>query len=437
MKKKFIGIFICMLLIVTAVPITGQITKNILIKDNDEINPSINGEKWMKTFGGKDSDVGNSVLQTSDGGYIVCGDTRSFGSGYEDIWVIKTDYKGDLIWEKKFGGDRSENGNSIQQTSDGGYIIAGNTHSYGKAGDVWLIKIDSYGNKLWDKTYGGDESDVGYDVKQTSDGGFIIIGFTTSYGAGYGDFYLIKTDSEGNMLWEKTYGLEGDDRGTSVQQTPDGGFILTGWRTKFENTGVWLVKTNSEGEMTWDKGFTGPGVDRGHSVQITDDGGYIIVGEFEVYINDVPLFYHIWLIKTDSKGELLWENNFGAYGWYRGNSVQQTDDGGYIICGDGPNNVRLDALLIKTNSEGKEEWTRFYGGIGSDIALSVKQTNDGGYILSGFKASGLYNDLWLVKTDSTGNVPRNKAFNRSIPRSFEHFINLFPLLIRIYQRFAQ
>ncbi|MFX0132770.1 MAG: hypothetical protein ACFFDN_03900 [Candidatus Hodarchaeota archaeon] len=431
MKTKLIGIIICMLLIATAIPVIGHVKNISIIKDNDEINPTNNGEKWMKTFGGPQSDVGNSVLQTSDGGYIVCGDTLNFGSGGEDIWLIKTDSNGNIIWEKLFGGDSTDGGNSIQHTRDGGYIIAGKTYSYGVGGsDIWLIKIDADGNKLWDKTYGGNDFDIAYDVKQTNDDGYIIIGVTVSYGAGERDIYLVKTDSDGNQLWEKTFGGNDYDRGESVQQTPEGGYILAGWTASYGagEFDFWLIKTDSAGELQWDKTFGGTGYDYGHSVLNTDDGGYIITGETESKGADS---FDVWLIKTDSNGGLQWDKTFGRFGWERGNSIQKTNDGGYIICGDGPNNIKLDAKLIKTNSFGEKEWSKYYGGSGSDVALSVKQTNDGGYILSGFKASGLYHDLWLVKTDSNGDAPSGKSRDLCRSRLFELFLDLFPILRKI------
>jgi hypothetical protein len=181
---------------------------------------------------GASLDEGRSVQQTSDGGFIIVGYTASFGAG--DVWLIKTDADGNKLWDRTFGGSMVDRGYSVQQTSDGGFIIVGWTWSFGAGGpDVWLIKTDADGNKLWDRTFGGSDWDEGYSVQQTSDGGFILVGWTWSFGAGGPDVWLIKTDADGNKLWDRTFGGSMVDRGFSVQQTSDGGFIIVGATTSF------------------------------------------------------------------------------------------------------------------------------------------------------------------------------------------------------------
>jgi len=305
---------------------------------------------FVKTFGGSESDVGTSVQQTTNGGYIISGYTYSFGNGKSDVWLIKTDSQGNEEWNQTFGGSGYEFGHSVQQTTDGGYIITGGTNSFGNGNfDVWLIKTDSQGNEEWNKTFGGSNNDSGYSVQQTTDGGYIITGFTESDN-GYDDVWLIKTDSQGNEEWNKTFSGSKHDRGHSVQQTTDGGYIITGYTESDNGWNVWLIKTDSQGTEEWSKTFGGSPDDRGYSVQQTTDGGYIIGGGTRFGIGD----FDVWLIKTDSGGNEEWNKTFRGSGMDNGNSVQQTTDGGYIITGSTSSfgNGEDDVWLIKTDSEG-------------------------------------------------------------------------------------
>jgi hypothetical protein len=356
--------------------------------------------EWVKTFGGSDWDSGSSVQQTSDGGFILVGTTTSFGAGGFDVWLIKTDADGNKLWEKTFGGIRDDRGHSVQQTSDGGFILLGWTESFdAREADVWLIKTDASGNIEWDRTFGGSDRDKGSSVQQTSDGGFILVGYTESFGAGWADVWLIKTDADGNKLWEKTFGGSGLDSGSSVQQTSDGGFILVGYTTSFGAGGfdVWLIKTDADGNKLWEKTFGGSGRDWGSSVQQTSDGGFILVGYTTSFgAGDV------WLIKTDANGNKQWDRTFGGSDWDEGWSVQQTSDGGFIIVGwtwsfgaGGP-----DVWLIKTDANGNKQWDRTFGGSDWDWGFSVQQTSDGGFIIVGSTESfgAGEGDVLLIKS---------------------------------------
>ena len=285
--------------------------------------------RWYKIYGGVGSECGFSVQQTTDGGYIVAGTTSSFGNS-DQVYLIKTDSLGDSLWIKIYGGPLSDYGQSVQQTSDSGYIIAGYSNSFGNNNQVYLIKTDSLGDTLWTKTYGGSSEDYGYSVQQTIDGGYIIAGRTSSFGNDE-QAYLVKTDPIGDTLWTKTYGGSGAQRGYSVQQTTDGGYIIAGTtQSSPHNINVLLVKFDSAGSNLWSfiynigwALFSG-----GQSVQQTSDSGYIITGGILI-----GSYSQVYLIKTDSLGNSEWENNFGGASDDGGISVKQTQDGGYIIAG--------------------------------------------------------------------------------------------------------
>ncbi len=362
---------------------------------------------FAKTFGGTGYDNANSVQQTFDGGYILAGTTQSFGAGWDDIFLIKTDANGDVQWAKTYGGTDYDLAYSVQQTSDGGYIVAGETYSFGAGGyDIFLIKTDANGNVQWAKTYGGTDSEGAYSVQQTSDGGYIVAGWTLSFGAGGSDIFLIKADANGNVQWAKTYGGTDSEGAYSVQQTSDGGYILAGYTGSFSvGFDIFLIKTDANGNVQWAKTYRGTGVDGTTFVQQTSDDGYILAGttwSFGAGMAD------IFLMKTDANGNIIWAKTYGGTNNDRVRIVQQTSDGGYIVAGFtwsfGAGSY--DIFLIKTDANGDVQWAKTYGGWRDDEAYSVQQTSDGGYIVAGTTYSfgaGSY-DIFLIKTDANGNM---------------------------------
>jgi hypothetical protein len=310
--------------------------------------------QWAKTYGGTHFDRASSVQQTSEGGYMVVGETDSFIAGDDDIFLIKTDANGNVQWAKTYGGGGADYAFSVQQTSDGGYIVAGYTASFGAGGwDIFLIKTDANGNVQWAKTYGGTNWDKAFSVQQTSDGGYIVAGWTQSFGAGYRDVFLMKTDANGNVQWAKTYGGTDNDYASSVQQTSDGGYIVAG-RTRSFGAGwgdIFLIKTDVNGNVQWAKTYGGASNDSASSVQQTSDGGYIVAGRTNSFGAGGD---DIFLIKTDANGNIIWAKTYGGTDWDWASSVQQTSDGGYIVAGYTPSFGAggRDAFLIKTDANG-------------------------------------------------------------------------------------
>jgi hypothetical protein len=360
---------------------------------------------WTRTYGGSGTDQGYSVRQTTDGGYIVAGRTSSFGAGGYDAWLIRTDASGDTLWSRTYGGSVGEDAQSVQQTEDGGYIITGYTMSFGggRRENVYLVKTDADGDTLWTRTYGGTSgSDCGLSVQQTTDGGYIVAGYSNSFGGlGNYDFYLVKTDAAGDSLWTRTYGGDAHDFGRSVRQTTDGGYIVTGNTESFGAGGhdVYLVKTDANGGVLWTRTYGGTEDEYGRCVQQTTDGGYIVTGNTNSFGAGGA---DAWLIRTDANGDTLWTRAYGGSSDDYGQCVELTTDGGYIIAGwtysFGAGN--WDFYLVKTDANGDALWTRTYGGTDWDQGLCIQQTaDDGGYIVAGYTMSfgaGGY-DVWLLK----------------------------------------
>jgi len=302
------------------------------------IRTDANGDTlWTKTYGGTDWDYAYSLKQTTDSGFIVVGGSKSFSGGDYDVYLIKTDANGDTLWTRTYGGTDLEYGSSVQLTSDGGYIIIGVTMSFGAGDrDFYLIKTDANGDIIWTQTYGGTGSDEGYFVQLTSDGGYIMVGETCSYGVptGTADVWLIKTDADGNLLWSQTYGGAYTDFGNSVQLTSDDGYIIAGgtWSYGAGYTDAYLIKTDANGDTLWTQTYGNTMYDTAYSIHQTYDDGFIFTGDYGYadFTNDV------WIVKTDEYGNTIWEEMFGeAGGWNYdcGASIQITSDYNYIIAG--------------------------------------------------------------------------------------------------------
>jgi RHS repeat-associated protein len=369
-----------------------------------EINIPVSN--WEKNYGQPYYTYGSSGQQTSDGGFVVAGYTRAgtYPNYHEDYWLMKTDSNGAQQWDRTFStaGSKNDRGQSVQQTSDGGYIIVGLTYTstYGDA-DVWLVKTSSSGEKQWDKTFGGIGRDVPCSVRQTSDGGYIIVGSTSSYGAGGRDIWLIKTDSSGNLQWDKTYEKYGEEEGNCVQQTSDGGYIIVGYTysATYYHSDAWLIKTNSSGNLQWDKtygGVAGWNEDFG-SVEQTSDGGYVAGGSSFLYTQTEG--YGL-LVKTDSDGSDQWGKMFngGSQGCII-NSVRQTPDGGYVAVGNVDNGDRLQGYILKLDYAGNNKWCKVGFAYGYQ-PKAVGLTSDGGYLVVGECGYDVYaNKPWMAKVN--------------------------------------
>lgn len=315
---------------------------------------SLGDTVWTQTTGGTDWDELFSVSPCDDGGSILAGYTESFGPGGAAMYLVKSNAAGDTLWTGTYGGLGDDYAYSAISTTDGGFVLAGYTTSFGAVGhDMYMVKTDSIGDTEWTRMYGGLGNDRASSIAQTSDGGYILAGATTSFGVG-GEVYLVKTDASGDTLWTRTYGGSANDYARSVTQTVDGGYILGAESRSFGGTDedVYLIKTDSQGDTLWTRTFGGAGNDGATSVALASGGGYVICG-FTV----LAAKQHAYLIRIDASGDSLWTRVFDgiAGDGAVGNAALMTGDGGYIIGGNAKStdpSHNWEMYLIKTDDHG-------------------------------------------------------------------------------------
>ena len=402
--------------------------------------PSI---EWQRALGGSEAEQARCIQQTTDLGYIVAGNSVSNNGdvignhGVNDFWVVKLSSAGLVQWQNALGGSNDDWAYSIQQVSDGGYIVAGYTKSnngdvFGNHGDrdFWVVKLNSLGVLQWQKTLGGSGWDEAWSVQQTADGGYIVAGRTTSLDGdvtenhGAFDFWVVKLDSVGVLQWQKSLGGSMVDIAYSVRQTADGGYIVTGESESNDGDALglhgsldyWVVKLSPNGELEWQKMLGSTSLDRPNDIYPTNDGGYIVVGIASWNDGDVTGNhggYDYWVVKLNGLGEIEWQKSLGGSKEDYAQSVQQTSDNGYIIAGSSPstdgdlfsNHGGVDFWIVKLTNEGDLKWQKTFGGTQADRAISIQQSSDGGFIIAGLTqsnngdVSGFHGvqDFWVVK----------------------------------------
>ncbi len=421
--------------------------------------------QWQKSLGGTLNDHLNCGIQTTDGGYITIGGTFSNNgdiTGYHggtDCWVVKVDLNGIIQWQRPYGGASYDDGYFIQQTTDGGYIIAaGSASSDGDAtgthgsSDFWVIKINATGTIQWQKTYGGSTGDEATCIRQTTDGGYIVAGYTLSNDGdvsgnhGLADFWIIKIDQAGNLQWQKAFGGSNYDQANSIRQTPDGGFIaygltrsndgdVTGFHGSYD---YWVIKLNSTGNLQWQKALGGSNLDNPTMISLTNDGGYIMTGVSNSTDGDVTGNHgnnDAWVIKMDINGNIQWKKCFGGPGVDESMDIHQLPDGKYIMVshstsssGDASSNHgQWDYWFLQMDINGVILWEKSYGGSLNDIALAAHKTTDNGFVLFGYSNSNNgdvsnnhgVEDYWVVKLNPS-------IITSTIDLTYLNQLSLFP-----------
>lgn len=400
--------------------------------------------QWQKTLGGSSDEYSRSIIQNTDGKYLVAGYTYSYNGdvsgnhGDADGWVTKLSETGTIDWQKTYGGSGEDMIRRIRKTSDNGFIMTGRTNSingdvtgfHGGTWDCWVVKIDEFGTIVWQKTLGGSSVDQGYDIQQTSDNGYILTcgnnsndgDMTSNHGSL--DFWVVKLNAQGDIIWQKSLGGTDDDLGSSIQETSDGGYIVAG-NTNSNNgdvtgnhglTDFWVVKLNALGDITWQKTLGGSSNDAFQCIRQTSDDGYILCGYTFSNNGDVTGNhgnFDVWIVKLNALGTITWQKTLGGSNADQAKYIQQTDEGGFIVVGNSKsttgdvtqNQGDWDYWVVKLDELGNITWQKTLGGSSFDEADSIVKTADGGYILSGRTDSNNGDvtgnhgntDFWVVK----------------------------------------
>jgi hypothetical protein len=402
--------------------------------------------QWQKTLGGNSYEFGYAAQHTADGGYILAALSYSTNSGdvsggdnNGDYWIVKLDLNGEVQWQTALGGSMTEAPFSIKQTSDNGFIAAGVTNSndgdvFGNHGgelDCWVVKLSHSGAIEWQKTLGGSKRDEARCIQPTSDGGYILTGFSNSNDGdvtsnlGGSDVWVVKLTATGSIQWQKSVGGSKGDFGYSIVQTTDGGYILVGQTGSNDGdvTGsngdndYWVVKLDGSGSIIWQKTLGGAGIDSAQAVCQTPDGGYIVIGYagsgVTGDISDAFGGFDVWMVKLSPNGGIKWQKTLGGSDNDWGMSIDNTLDGGYIFGGSTlsmdvdvtSNDGGLDFWIVKTDILGNIQWEKTLGGTKSEFAHSVQQTADNGFFVAGITESNDLdislnhgnNDFWIVK----------------------------------------
>lgn len=369
------------------------------------IIPTTAHSQWAYAYGSGAEYL--SSLDAITGGYLLTG-SRRIGDdfmSFSDAWAVKLDQDGQVVWQKSYGGSDNDSAASARHTSDGGYIIAGTTTSFGAGNeDAWVLKLDANGNVEWQKTYGGPGLDSALFAEQILSGGYIVAGNTSSFGAGGGDAWVIKLRTDGTVDWQKTYGGPNSDHLYAFQRTGDGGYIATGGTYSFEtvNRDIWVLKLDANGGVDWFRTFGDIAFDYGTAVRQTADNGFIVAGF-------TGSGRAAWVAKLGSNGTLEWQKRFGGEGSYRALAIEEVEDGGFIVLGEfDPDayNEPTFPWFMKLDTDGNPSWTKKYGGAAGDRLVTFVQNSDGSFTAAGNASSfGIgWGSPWVMKVDENGSA---------------------------------
>jgi len=356
---------------------------------------------WTRKIGGPGIDVGNEIIQSSDGGFVIAGYTTSFGAGQRDAFLVKLDSLGNILWQKTYGTTLLEQAYSVKETYDGGLIIS--AFIYAATANLFLIKTNQNGDTLWTKNIGLSGNDFGTNIQLADDGGFLIVGYTDSnISNGDRDVWLLKLDSIGTVLWQRTYGGTDADEGFKLLKLSNDNLLISGYSQSFSggDRDGWIVKTDSSGNFIWSKGFGSGSYDEFTAAAEDENRNLYLIGTTETS-GDRDL----WIVKTDSGGNHLFTESYGGSHWEWGHDIKKTNDGNFIVTGfNQSNSSGLRQLwILKIDQQGDTLWTKLIRSTNGSEGYSVIQTQDNRYAVTGVaSSSGTGSDVWVIRLKPEG-----------------------------------
>jgi hypothetical protein len=381
---------------------------------------------WTRTYGGTQGECCLSIQQTADSGYIAVGWTGSFGNGQRDIYILRMDQNGDTIWSKTYGGPANDEAWDIDEVDGTGFIIAGCISDSSGYRNGYALRINNFGDTIWTREYGGIFDDMFRSVCLTPDSGFLFVGYTVQ---SWGDVFILKTDCNGDSLWSIILGGSSNDDGWCIEALSNGGYIVAGWTESFGAGGsdVYLIRVNDNGDTLWTKTIgSSTHSEKGYSIKQTLVNGFVIVGETNAHFHD---FY---CTLADSTGDSIWTKTYGDPGDTDiGYSVALSKDSNFVAAGHTWGQAWEDFYLIKINPQGDTIWTAQYGSSDyADKAFSIQQTFDGGYIVAGSGwISSNANDFFIVKTEPDLARIKERSANESSTSQIQIFLSPNPFAL--------
>jgi PQQ-like domain len=375
---------------------------------------------FYRTFGGKNYDATTDIAKLKTGGFVVTGRTNSYGASSADmnVSVVKLDNTGNVLWDRNFGGNETDEGMSVCEAKDGGILVAGTSDSFGGGPDmkdIWLLKLDKDGKKMWDKVLGGNESiDEARDIAQLEDGSIIVLGNSIKMSTGKSDAVLLKLSEKGDLVWKRNFGTEpGNEEASHLIRTKEGGFVLAGNKEVNQNKvwNFWIIGVDKDGYKLWEQTCGGKQNDRANALAATPDGGYVLTGYTYSYAEGS---HDMWVVKVDAKGQKQWDKVFGGPSTDEALDVVVGKNGQVLVVGymdvfvpddNGENTSKdgNDVFALMLDASGKEMWKKNVGGAGAQRAYSVVEDADGTFILAGYSEADNTDHL-VLKVSASGQV---------------------------------